>query len=762
MRRENLPILLLLLLAFGLRVWGSADHNIWWDEGVGVWLARLPASTILHWTAHDVHPPLYYLLLRGWWLLVGEGEFVLRFPSAAAGTLGVALAYGLGRALGGRRAGVLTALFLTLSRFHITWSQEVRMYTCATTLSTGALWAAVRMWRRGGWRAWIAYVLTTAGSLWTLYLTGPVPLIANLAFPLGWLQEGRPRRRLIHWATAQVAASALFIPWAAYALPRMHTWSTDQPVPSPFFAHLYSTTLAVGVPVNLEAYTPLTLAVFGVLIVGLAALWRARRSPAQTAGLAMLLLGLLLPALLVYAVSIPANPYFARPLVPRYFLPLSACFYALLGWGLATLAQKRRWAAGLGVGLAVGVALNGLASFYPGRARRDDYTSLTAALQAHRHPHDVVVLHTDKDWPIFAAHYPGDWHGVPYGAPMDPAAADSLLTPLWGEAEGIWLVTTPDAQRADPEQAVRRWLETRAVISATWGFGENGLSFFARTPGRAESFHDLAPGFTPPDGPRAELAPGVTLLGAWVGLPRYPTGDTARVFLYWESPPQAALTMEMAGPARQATTAAPPTPARSGPTRQQVNLPLTPDLPGGRYQLRVQVGEGPTVDVGHLTLVRRTVGKTASPAEIPHPLDLRLGESIRLLGYDLPQTVVEPGGTVELTLYWQATEAVETRYKVFTHLLGETYNAATDNFLWGQQDNEPVNGQVPTTVWAPGTVVADPYHIPVAPDAPPGRYTLEIGLYGLVDGVRLPVFDTHGTPLGDAVILAHVEVRPPQ
>jgi hypothetical protein len=113
---------------------------------------------------------------------------------------------------------------------------------------------------------------------------------------------------------------------------------------------------------------------------------------------------------------------------------------------------------------------------------------------------------------------------------------------------------------------------------------------------------------------------------------------------------------------------------------------------------------------------------------------------------------------VELTLYWQATAPVQTRYKVFTHLLGQAYNATMDNFLWGQQDNEPVNGQVPTTVWAPGAVIADLYRIPVAADAPPGQYLIEVGMYGLVDGVRLPVL-ANDIVVDDHVVLQPVKVQ---
>ncbi len=759
MKRETAVLLLLLLLAFGLRVWGLADHNIWWDEGVGAWAARLPAPEIVRWTAHDVHPPLYYLLLRGWWLLVGGGEFVLRFPSVVVSTLGVVAVYGFGRDLGEKKAGLMAALLFTLSRFVITWAQEIRMYALATTLSVGALWAAVRLWRGDGWRIWAAYILTMAAALLSIYLTASVWLIVNLAFVVAWLRLRRPRRLLLRWVTAQLGVVILFVPWMAYALPRMLTPSTSESLSPLFFLHLYATTLVVGVPIDVETYTAVTLAVFGVAALGTLALWRARRSAQQTAGLTLLLLGLTLPALMTLAFSIPGNPYFARPLAPRYFLPLSICFYPLLAWGLAALTRRRRWVGALGTGLAVAVALSGLASFYPGRARRDDYVSLAATLRAHRHPGDEVVLHTDKDWPIFAAHYAGGWHGVPSGRSMDGAAADAFLSPIWPDSEGVWLVTTPDAQRMDPQDHLETWLGARTAISRTWPFGENALAFYARTPERAAAVNDLGPEFQPPEGPRAEFASGARLAGAQVPLPRCLKGDTLHLFLFWSRPPEEKVAVEMVGAASREQLFEPPDPARRGPTRQQIDLSLAPDLPAGRYRLLVRPGGGEGVEVGQFTLVRRGVSGWTSPRDIAHPLNVRLGESIALVGYDLETSAVEPGGRLELTLYWKALEPVKERYKVFTHLIGETYNADTDNFIWAQQDNEPVNWQAPTTLWTPGVVVADPYQILLADDAPTGRYTLEVGMYGLVDGSRLPVFGPDGEPLGDALLLTEVEVR---
>ncbi len=265
LKHERPLVALILLLAFALRVWGLDDRNIWWDEGLVAWAARLPAAAIVDWTAHDVHPPLYFLLQRGWWFAVGDGEFVMRYTSVLVGTLGVAFIYGLGRTMGGSLAGLLAALFLTVSPFAVSWSQEMRMYIGASALATAALWATLRYWQTGQWRHWGLYVLAAAAGLWLLYLSVSVLIIANLAFLAVWIGRRLPLRAVLRWAAAQVLVVALFLPWLAYALPRIPSWSTAEPFTVAFFLKLYATTLAVGVSVNLERYLLPTLLVVAVL-----------------------------------------------------------------------------------------------------------------------------------------------------------------------------------------------------------------------------------------------------------------------------------------------------------------------------------------------------------------------------------------------------------------------------------------------------------------------------------------------------------------
>ena len=145
---------------------------------------------------------------------------------------------------------------------------------------------------------------------------------------------------------------------------------------------------------------------------------------------------------------------------------------------------------------------------------------------------------------------------------------------------------------------------------------------------------------------------------------------------------------------------------------------------------------------------------SAEPA-VPHRLDTRLGEAVRLVGYRLAQGEVSPGDVLPLTLYWQAEELVEGDYTVFVHLQG------LDGRLVAQQDNPPLRGIRPTSDWEIGLLVEDPYEIPLPPGVPPGDYTLSVGMYDPATLERLAAFGADGRRLPeDRVVLVTVQVRP--
>src|SRR5258708_16349878 len=92
---QLLPLLIVLLAAL-LRFHMIDHQSLWNDEGNTLRLIERPLNELLINAAHDIHPPGYYLALKGWWTFTGEMEFALRAFSALAGMLTEACVYALG------------------------------------------------------------------------------------------------------------------------------------------------------------------------------------------------------------------------------------------------------------------------------------------------------------------------------------------------------------------------------------------------------------------------------------------------------------------------------------------------------------------------------------------------------------------------------------------------------------------------------------------------------------------------------------------
>jgi hypothetical protein len=132
------------------------------------------------------------------------------------------------------------------------------------------------------------------------------------------------------------------------------------------------------------------------------------------------------------------------------------------------------------------------------------------------------------------------------------------------------------------------------------------------------------------------------------------------------------------------------------------------------------------------------------------PGTINYGDRILLLDSDLSaysQGELPPGAPVELTIHWQAAQAMEHNYTLFVQLLGP------DGTLKGQIDVWPRDGTYPTSQWREGEPVEDRYLLYLDPDAPPGRYQVAVGWYLLETMQRLPVLDAEGRVVDDKLLL---------
>lgn len=125
---------------------------------------------------------------------------------------------------------------------------------------------------------------------------------------------------------------------------------------------------------------------------------------------------------------------------------------------------------------------------------------------------------------------------------------------------------------------------------------------------------------------------------------------------------------------------------------------------------------------------------------------------IVLDGYTLSAAALSPGEGLGVTLFWHTDTPLEGRYKVFMHMY------SPDGALIAQHDSEPGSNLRPTDTWEIRERITDPHGLLLPLDAPPGEYRLVVGLYGLIDGVRLAV-EGGAAPNHDSIPLASITVE---
>ncbi len=100
----------------------------------------------------------------------------------------------------------------------------------------------------------------------------------------------------------------------------MPSWSSTEPYSPAFFVRLYGTVLATGMGENIEAWVAPAFLVLLVTVGCIAALAARRKTPLEAGGLALLLLALLLPPVLVFAVTaFPGRQFHVPRLAPALF-----------------------------------------------------------------------------------------------------------------------------------------------------------------------------------------------------------------------------------------------------------------------------------------------------------------------------------------------------------------------------------------------------------------------------------------------------------
>lgn len=655
--------LLILLLAFFLRVYQLDSQSLRGDEAATVLYSALPIGDLWELSrVTDPHPPLYYLMLHPWQWLAGESAWAMRFAGVVGSTLTVAALYVLARrTLYHTGLSLLAAALLAVNPLQIWLAQDIRSYpffTLLGLLSSWALWQALTRGQGSGVRGqkagvsdqtltqhvsrttfWLLYLFLTLACFYIHYYTafliafqGLFVLVNGRRF---WAQRWP-------WLVSQVILALLMIPGLqlAYNFVGEAAGGIDK-IATPDLLRLASTSLLAGFTLSDTWGLWASLLLAPLWLIGIITLLRRD----FTSG-SFWTLFFAIPVLGVIALSID-RPFFKE----RFLIQAQPAFELLLAAGFLSLWQSSGWQtvlnfsrtnhaprllASLLLAFLLWVNFLAYANYLtnPAYAKAPPWQLYHNYVNGHARSGDVMLT----NFPEAAVSYYSPNELPFYVVPVErdqPAASHLAQTEQIAAAyQRIWFLPLL-RQGFDEQGDVLNWLDRHA--------------------------------------------------------------DRVNQIFF----PVYNLNLYLSPPALDAALISQPAAFAHGPK-----------LRG--YQIFDKDGDS--------RLAPATEGK----------------ESYLL--------TLKPEDRFTLSLYWLSTGPTDASYTVFVHLI------AADGFNRSGQDNLPVWGSYPTTLWQPGEKITDKYTLTIPAGTPPSDHHLQVGWYNSTTQERVPVLGS-SQPGGDFVTL---------
>jgi mannosyltransferase len=143
--------------------------SLWHDESFTHLLVSDSFGEMIRRTSYDVHPPLYYVLIKGWAGIFGYSAVALRSFSFVTMLSAMILLIAYAWRKHGRGVAALSAVLLSVNPALLRYSQEMRMYGLVLLLAVASTWAFTGLLNKPSWTRKVIYGLLVAGLIYTQY-----------------------------------------------------------------------------------------------------------------------------------------------------------------------------------------------------------------------------------------------------------------------------------------------------------------------------------------------------------------------------------------------------------------------------------------------------------------------------------------------------------------------------------------------------------------------------------------------------------------
>jgi hypothetical protein len=424
-----------------------------------------PARVIRAILFSDTSPPLYYLLLYVWTLVVGTSDIALRLFSVTCYLAAFPMLAAVARRTGGERSVLPTCVLFAFSPMGLYFSGEGRMYSLLLLLILGTAWTSLVLRQRakstGHSVLWV--VLSTAGFLTHYFFA--LPWLALVLFL--FLRPGEfDRWRLL---ICLCFVGLVLLPWYITAAAASSQWRVTQgwlslhPTGYNRFRAIRNQIVqffsggGTGFTQFRRWSSFLSLLLF--MLIGGTAAWRFRWRAFQGSRL-MLWLWFVVAAATPSLIDLLSGTYFTNN--ARYALPALPAAYLLAGMGIACFAD--RTATILLVLIVISWADVVVTMFRQNSRSGQPFRAIAQSITAHNTPSDLILVHSIPSGVLGIARYSDKSSAIgvwveQLGQHRVPESIQSLIA---GRSRVFFVLAHPLGEPVPEEE----WLRARSMVSS--------------------------------------------------------------------------------------------------------------------------------------------------------------------------------------------------------------------------------------------------------------------------------------------------------
>lgn len=208
--------------------------NYWFDESFSLALMKQDLEHIIFYTASDVHPPLYYLILKCFVGVFGASDVVVHLVSLFPFMALLILFGGKIKRDFGDFAAVLSVFMFAGAPRVLNYSTEVRMYAWAMlfVFTSFLLGNDIAKTEDQSHKKWILFAVLNVLAAYTHYFAGAAVILISGYLMLRLLIKGREKMILFfRWLESSIITFVLYIPWMIVFLKQIKKVKTDYWIP---------------------------------------------------------------------------------------------------------------------------------------------------------------------------------------------------------------------------------------------------------------------------------------------------------------------------------------------------------------------------------------------------------------------------------------------------------------------------------------------------------------------------------------------------